>query len=138
MTPQLPDTFWAKTATTDCIVWTGAVNSKGYPCFAVDGVSHLAHRLAWEAAQGSIPDGLTIDHTCRVRNCVNVDHLELVTVAENTRRRFRAAGGLDVGGTCANEHKITSEDDVYVNPRGRRECRECRRAAYRRAKGDAA
>ena len=131
---SLPATFWSKTATTDCIIWTGAVNNKGYACFAIGGLSQLAHRLAWEDAHGPIADDMTVDHTCRVRNCVNVDHLELVSLAENIRRRFRVNGGLNIGGECVNEHPIASADDLYVNPKGRRECRECRRASAARAK----
>lgn len=123
---SLPDIFWAKTRTSpDCIVWTGACNSKGYPCIAIHGVSHLAHRVAWEDVNGPIPEGLTIDHDCRVRNCVNVDHLELVTIAENNRRK-RMAGGLVPGGVCIRDHVLT-EDNIYRHPRGHIECATCRR-----------
>lgn len=121
----LPAAFWAKTSTTDCIIWSGAQNSKGYGCFAVMGVSRLAHRLAWEDAHGRIPEGLTVDHACRVRACVNVDHMELVSIAENNRRK-RA---LNVGLTCIHEHVISSEVDIYRPPNGgAAECRACRRA----------
>ena len=118
----LPEAFWAKTSRTDCIVWVGAQNSGGYGCFAVDGKSQLAHRVAYEAAHGAIPEGMTIDHLCRVRSCVNVDHLEVVTMAENTRRARR----LDVGGECQRGHVAATEADIYFNPRGSRECRACR------------
>lgn len=136
---SLPDSFWAKTApATDCVVWRGAQNSKGYGCFAVNGVSKLAHRVAWEDVHGPIPDGLTLDHRCRVHACVNVAHLELVTVAENTRRQPRV---LRVGGECRNGHRIASAADMYVNERkGTRECRACRRTAkarYNAAHADA-
>lgn len=125
----LPDTFIAKTATdTGCVIWLGAVNNKGYGCFAIDGRSQLAHRVAYEAMNGPIPDGLTIDHLCRVRNCVNPSHLEAVTVGENNRR----ARALDVGGECGRGHRIESESDLYVAPRGRHECRACRRNAKAR------
>lgn len=120
----LPDNFWAKTQTTDCIVWTGACNSKGYPCFGVGGFSRLAHRLVWEDANGPIPDAMTIDHLCRVRSCVNIAHLELVTVAENNRRK-RVAGGIQIGGQCARGHDIT-EVSAYRHPRGHLECKTCR------------
>lgn len=130
MTAVLTERFWAKVATTDCLIWTGAVNSKGYPCYAVNGRSQLAHRLAWEAAHGPIPDGLEPDHTCRVRNCVNVDHLELVSTAENIRRQPRV---LLVGGECRNGHPIRSAGDLYVRPSGSKECRECRRRQMERA-----
>lgn len=128
MTTTLPTRFWAKTApATDCILWTGAVNNKGYGCYAVNGVSHLAHRVAWEAAQGPIPDELTIDHLCRVRNCVNVEHMELVTAAENLRR---ARAHLQVGGECRHGHKIARSTDLYLHPAtGVPECRACRSIA---------
>lgn len=129
---SLPDRFWAKTARTDCIVWTGAVNTKGYPCFAVNGESHLAHRLAYEDANGPIPEGFTIDHTCRVRTCVNVDHLEVVTVAENNRRR-KVVTGIRIGGECAYGHEVT-ELTAYRHPRGHIECRTCRAVQRARQK----
>lgn len=131
---SLPDTFWAKTTRTDCIVWTGAVNGKGYPCFAVAGRSQLAHRLAWEDARGPIPEDMTIDHTCRVRNCVNVDHLELVSGAENNRRA-RVSAGYFVGGQCGRGHDLTDES-TKTSKRGRLICKPCAqedsRAARRR------
>jgi hypothetical protein len=46
----------------------------------------LAHRVAYRLTVGEIPDGLTVDHLCRNRMCVNPDHMELVTLAENGRR----------------------------------------------------
>ena len=156
----LPAHFWAKTAQTDCIVWQGAQNSKGYGCFLMDGQSQLAHRLAWErldrgdrheprdrrggrrsapasatwrkAERGPIPDGFTIDHLCRVRACVNVAHMEVVSIAENNRRQPRR---LAVGGECRNGHPIAHDDDLYYNARkGVRECRVCRLEQKRRSK----
>lgn len=125
----LPAAFAAKTRpATDCVVWIGAQNSKGYGCFAIDRVSHLAHRLAWEAVNGPIPDGMTLDHLCRVRSCVNVDHLEVVSNAENVRR----AKALAVGDTCSRGHLIAKDSDIYRRTRGGQECRTCRREASAR------
>jgi hypothetical protein len=45
-----------------------------------------AHRFYYEKKCGPIPDGLTLDHLCRIRACVNPDHLEPVTNTENCRR----------------------------------------------------
>lgn len=124
----LPGTFWAKVKATDCLLWTGAVNSRGYGCFAVNGVSQLAHRLAYEDAYGPIPEGLVIDHLCRTHNCVNPDHLEAVTHKVNRQRGER----LTFGGVCTKGHPIRNSTDVYERTDGGRECRECQRASKRR------
>ena len=71
----------------------------------VAGEKRLAHRVAYEAEHGPIPDDLVLDHLCRVRNCVRVDHLEPVTQAENNRRG-RSASALDIGDECQNGHLI--------------------------------
>lgn len=58
-----------------------------------DGVAQQAHRWMWELHKGPIPDGLEIDHLCRNTGCVNPDHLEPVTHAENVRRYWAAVRG---------------------------------------------
>lgn len=79
--------FWAKVAITpSCWLWQGWADRDGYGALDVGGRFTRAHRFAYEELVGPIPDGLTIDHLCRVRNCVNPDHMEPVTLAENTRR----------------------------------------------------
>src|SRR5262245_28915102 len=59
-----------------CLLWTGRISGQGYGGINVDGKPLRAHRLAYELAHGPIPPGLTLDHLCRVRTCVNPDHLE--------------------------------------------------------------
>lgn len=71
--------------TTDCILWTGAKYSSGYGQHRYEGKRTGAHRVAWMKANGAIPAGLEIDHLCNVRLCVNVEHMQLVTRAENMR-----------------------------------------------------
>lgn len=126
----------------DCWVWTAAVNSKGYGIFAVDGVGRLAHRISYEKGMGPIPEGLQIDHLCRNKLCVRPAHLEPVTNAENSRRRWETYT------VCANGHSLTG-DNVRVHRRTNgpdtNECVLCARArsqAYRdrakAAKKDAA
>lgn len=85
---ELPPRFWDKThpAASGCILWTGAVQSSGYGSFSWEHKIQLAHRVAYVAAKGSIPEGWQVDHLCRVRLCVNADHLEAVTVSENNLR----------------------------------------------------
>lgn len=77
---------------TNCMQWEGKVNGDGYGQFGErlpDGrwTTVKAHRRAWEAFFGPIPTGLTIDHDCNNHGCINPDHMEVVTLAENIRRR---------------------------------------------------
>lgn len=121
--------------TSGCLIWTGSRNQKGYGRF-----NRLqAHRFAYEAFVGPIPDGLTIDHLCRVRNCVLPAHLEPVTQAENVRRGIRTyyTNGQANKTHCPQGHSY-SGGNLYLRPSGRhRECRACRaaRRAIRVARG---
>lgn len=110
-----------------CWRWNGPHHRLGYAQLA----GQYAHRFAYEYYKGAIPDGLDIDHLCRVRDCVNPDHLEAVTHAENMRRSRLQQ--------CGAGHAMT-ETNVYVTPRGQRHCRECgliRDRAYRARKAAA-
>lgn len=74
-----------------CWRWQGHLAKKtGYATFGygVEGTRYAtpAHRAVYEALVGPIPQGLTIDHLCRNTGCVNPEHLEPVTMAENLRR----------------------------------------------------
>jgi len=69
-----------------CWVWTGSLQGGGYARIMTDGRMQPAHRVAYELKHGPIPDGLEMDHLCRVRCCVNPDHLEAVTTSVNQLR----------------------------------------------------
>lgn len=131
---DLTATFIAKTRETNRTVWIGSTNNKGYGLIKHDGRIQLAHRVAYEAEYGPIPEGHVIDHLCRVRNCVNPMHLEAVSTAENTRRG-RSARTLHLGDSCINGHLLADDADMYVRPNGVTECRECRRSGASRATG---
>jgi len=77
---------------TGCWLWTGAQDGHSYGQINIDGRPEKSHRLAYRLYIGEIPSSLTIDHLCRVTLCVNPEHLEPVTLSENTRRQFAALG----------------------------------------------
>ena len=78
-----------------CWLWRGKLNERGYARTTYNGRTTGAHRKAYELLVGPIPDGLELDHLCRITNCVNPDHLEPVTGDENKRRAkaFRNLAG---------------------------------------------
>lgn len=132
MTPDLlPPNIAAKITVGEsgCWLWTASLNFKGYgvACPGPAGRKAMAHRYAYETLVGPIPDGLQLDHLCRVRNCVNPAHLEPVTASENQRR----AKALIT--KCPHGHAYTPEN-TYITPNGRRNCLTCRRTHHQRHK----
>lgn len=116
----------------ECLIWQGATQSRGYGCVSAGskGKTKLAHRAVYEETIAAIPAGMTIDHLCRNKLCLNVAHMEVVTRAENTRRKNAAVTH------CPRGHEYTPEN-TYVKRCGAhlsRQCRECRRAASRAAR----
>lgn len=108
-----------------CWIFKGATNSRGYGlvCSGRKGKSILTHRLAVIVRDGSIPDGMTVDHqchdaqtcapaTCQHKRCVNPEHLKVMTIAENTARRWES-------GLCSKGHELTRRT------KGKRRQREC-------------
>lgn len=84
------DRFWSHVnflTPTGCWIYDiGDNTATGYATTSVNGKTVRAHRWAWEHFNGPIPEGLTIDHLCRTRTCMNPNHMELVTPSENSRR----------------------------------------------------
>lgn len=82
--PTLEAEFTARTmAQGDCLVWSGPRNAGGYGLISRKAGSTLAHRYAYSAANGPIPEGMVVDHICRNRACVKADHLRLATPKQN-------------------------------------------------------
>jgi hypothetical protein len=118
---------WIEEDGTGCWLWTGALNDGGYARWPTkDGGSRQAHRRIYELLVGPIPTGLQIDHLCRVKRCVNPDHLEPVTQAENLARAGRLWGKTE----CGHGHPWT-EENILVDYDGHRRCRICRREQRR-------
>jgi HNH endonuclease len=117
-----------------CFLWLGPLDEDGYGLIggAPPGRTTLkAHRVAWEFSRGPIPEGLTIDHLCRNKACVNPIHLEPVTFGVNKKRAlpFRIAPEC-----CKNGH-ILAGNNLRITSAGYRQCRECDRRRAARSRG---
>src|ERR1035437_9785011 len=120
--------FWSKVEVADsCWLWTDPLDRDGYARFYWNGRTMGAHRVAYEQFIGPISDGLVIDHLCRVRHCVNPEHMEVVTNRENLRRGESFSAKKKRQTECIHGHPFTSEN-TYIRPdNGCRQCRECNR-----------
>lgn len=72
-----------------CWLWKRGKSKAGYGQLGQGGKVVYAHRYFYEKQKGPLTPGMTLDHLCRVRACVNPDHLEEVTRGENVRRGYR-------------------------------------------------
>jgi hypothetical protein len=146
MSPRPPneardaDRFWSKVTSGDggCWIWTAALVS-GYGRFHTgarkDGTRRgiLAHRWAYESLRAEIPDGLFLDHLCRNRACVNPWHLEPVTNQVNNQRGLtgHASGARQRAITRCPAGHAYDDENTYVDRRGKRFCRACKREWWR-------
>lgn len=110
----------------NCWIWAGKVSPKGYGIYQIlidkQWVSHPAHKLLYENLIGPVPKGKVLDHLCRVRQCINPEHLEIVTNAENIRRGISHQARKT---HCPKGH-IYKGVNLYIDPRGYRQCKTCR------------
>lgn len=115
---------------TGCWMWQRAINRRGYPVMNAKWLigENSAHRVAYVAANGAIPDGMTVDHLCFRPSCVNPAHLQLLTHSENSARSRKAMSDF-----CLRGHRFTPENTKWQpdrrNPeRGpHRLCRTCKK-----------
>lgn len=126
--------------TTACWLWAGQIKENGYGTFHLfRGKKVYAHRYMYEAYRGPIPEGLQIDHLCRVKNCVNPWHLEPVTAAENLRRS-RVARGVTRKVRVKTGHKKKDRCDCgseyRIAPNGKKRCNPCSNRRQKEARKD--
>ena len=116
-----------------CIEWSGTINSSGYGIVKT-GINKykMAHRVIYEGVYGKIPVGLVIDHLCKNKPCVNIKHIEVVTIKENTLRGDGPTARNLRKTHCSRGHELKG-----VNSKNERVCKPCKnilQLAYR-AKG---
>lgn len=112
-----------------CWLWSGSIKSFPYGRVKFEGKTWLAHRLSHLAFKGFLDDNLVVDHLCGVKHCVNPEHLEQVTQAENV---LRAAALIT---HCPAGHEYTEDNTGYygVKPGKKtkaRYCKECNNLKY--------
>lgn len=132
--------LWERTMpepTSGCWIWLGPLHF-GYGELYHRGRARPVHRVSYELYKGAIPRGAHLDHLCRIRCCVNPDHLEPVSLKENLRRGIEFQRSTKTH--CRHGHPY-NETTIWIRPggkkKGRRECMPCivaRTNAYRRRK----
>jgi hypothetical protein len=85
-----------------CWIYTGKKDRQGYGVFYYQQSAYKAHRIAYEVVKGPIPYRLVLDHLCKVKPCINPDHLEAVDQAENVKRWYKSLEHC-AGCTCSKD-----------------------------------
>jgi len=128
--------FWSKVeylGPDECWLWKAGKLGHGYGMVWNNqkNTNVAAHRTAYELMVGEIPDGLTIDHLCRNRACVNPNHMEAVSRGENVLRGVGPTAKNAQKDVCHRGHKF---DGVHKeHGKDYRYCRSCARDKWTRA-----
>ena len=109
----------------ECWVWNKSTThaAHGYGQISIDGKLKLAHRVSYEEYVGPIPEGLGLDHLCRIRACINWRHLEPVTNKENCERGL--TGQHNSNKTHCPWGHLFDEANTYWYKNNRRKCKAC-------------
>lgn len=122
------DRFWPNVVKSgECLLWTGSVRGKGYGSMSVDGHTMAAHHAALLLVGITVPKGMTVDHLCRNRLCVNHKHLEVVTNRENVLRGVGLCAVNARKQTCKRGHPYDAIRQHKTGERTSRHCRVCKR-----------
>jgi hypothetical protein len=134
LSPLQLERFWDKVEVhhpAGCWEWTGYTVPLGYGSVRLGDILYQTHRVAYTILIGPIPEGLTIDHLCRNRRCVNPDHLEPVPARVNVLRSFGPAGLKARQTQCIRGHAFDDANTHFNATSGARVCVICAKE-YRR------
>ena len=136
---SLPENFWERVTwgaespkvEGACWLWSGNLDKDGYGYWRRQKRNKRVHRETYEDMYSEIPKGMVIDHLCAVRNCVNPQHLEVVSPGENTLRGRGPSAVNRLKTHCSKGHLFDKENTrICVRSNGKvyRNCRSCERA----------
>lgn len=112
-----------------CVTFEGATDPYGYGYFqAASRTTRRAHRWWWEQQRGDA--GESLDHLCKNKRCVRLEHLEPCSIGENARR-----GNMRVDTCKAGLHPWTEDNIIRRPSRPAGECRACATEQRRRRDG---
>lgn len=134
------DRFWSRTkpGANGCIEWTGLLTPCGYGRFWVGDTMRRAHRVVWVLVHGSdVPSGMTVDHLCRNRRCVNPAHLEAVPSAVNTLRGRTLSAANKAKTHCARGHELSGKNLVWRSKTDGSRYRVCEKCDSKRSRAAA-
>ncbi len=122
---EAADVFWSRVAKSDapdaCWPWLGRPNTEGYGRMMVNGERQLAHRIAYQLANGPIPDGLLVCHSCDNPPCCNPAHLWVGTDGDNSEDKAAKGRAQRLHGTLTGTAKLTDEHVLAIRERRQRE-----------------
>lgn len=126
MPKKIPDSLWPAhywshvlpANSKGCRLWNGRLDAWGYGMIWRHGKDVRAHRMAWEMANGPIPDGMLACHTCDTPNCCTVSHLFIGTNLDNSRDKIAKGRGRWSSGpshwTKKNRHLFQGEKNHHA------------------------
>lgn len=120
-----------------CWEWVRAIQSQGYGSVGYQGRTFLAHRLSYMLAVGPIPAEHDLHHKCNNRRCINPKHLQPLKRVAHFRLSDSPFSRNAFKTHCAKGHALEGTN-LFIDTRGRRQCRECTNAMQRRRRAERA
>lgn len=102
-----------------CRLWKSSTDGKlGYGKITINNVSHYAHRISWEDANGiEVPDGLVVMHTCDNPACIEPSHLSVGTQKDNVADQIAKRRYVRGWGSTHALSKLTEEQAQEIRRR---------------------